>query len=248
MGLPSTTLTRVSAILSLLALALVSVSDIVFTGFWDRNAMATSVIADIAVLIVGVAVVNEFLAARARREWRLLSDYGLIELGEAARHTWVMLAQQIGAGQRESLTLNELRKRVRSPQAEDTIRELALAVATDDVRRRSLHDLVAELAENARARLGRWAPVLVGTPFPETVTRFVRLQARLTRLQTVLWEDSLNWRPSYEGSGDTDWIAERIANVIQLGSRLDLELMGVVKHPDRWGLGTRARGEAPANG
>ena len=59
----------------------VSVSDIVFTGFWDRNAMATSVIADIAVLIVGVAVVNEFLAARARREWRLLSDYGLVELG-----------------------------------------------------------------------------------------------------------------------------------------------------------------------
>ena len=210
--------------------------------------MATSVIADIAVLIVGVAVVNEFLAARARREWRLLSDYGLVELGEAARHTWVMLAQQIGAGQRESLTLNELRKRVRSPQAENTIRDLALAMATDDARRRSLHDLVAELADHARSRLGRWAPVLVGTRFPGTVTEFVRLQARLTRLQTVLWEDSLNWRPSYEGSGDADWIADRIANLIQLGSRLELELMGVVKHPDRWGFETRAPGEAPANG
>jgi hypothetical protein len=55
--------------------------------------MATSVIAEILVLIVGVAVVNEFLSARARREWRLVSDYGLVELGEAARHTWVMLAQ-----------------------------------------------------------------------------------------------------------------------------------------------------------
>jgi len=244
MGLPSTTLTRVSAILSLIALVLVSVSDVVFTGFWDRNAMATSVIADIAVLIVGVAVVNEFLAARARREWRLLSDYGLVELGEVARQTWVMLAQQIGAGQRESLTLNELRNRV---QPEDTIRKLALAVATDDVRRRSLHDLVAELAENAGARLGRWAPVLVGTPFPETITRFVRLQARLTRLQTVLWEDSLNWRPSYEGSGDADWIAERITDVIHLGSRLEVELMSVVKHPDRWGWGAGARGELRAS-
>jgi len=244
MGLPSTTLTRVSAILSLIALVLVSVSDVVFTGFWDRNAMATSVIADIAVLIVGVAVVNEFLAARARREWRLLSDYGLVELGEVARHTWVMLAQQIGAGQRESLTLDELRNRV---QPEDTIRKLALAVATDDARRRSLHDLVAELAENAGARLGRWAPVLVGTPFPETITRFVRLQARLTRLRTVLWEDSLNWRPSYEGSGDADWIAERITDVIHLGSRLEVELMSVVKHPDRWGWGAGARGELRAS-
>jgi hypothetical protein len=246
MGLPSTTLTRISAIVSLVALAVVSVSDFVLTGFWDRNAMATSVIADLLVLVVGVAVVNEFVAARSQREWRLLSDYGVVELGEVARHTWVMLAQHIGAGQRESLTLSELRELVRSPREEETIRELALTVATDDLRRRDLHELVAELAENARARLGRWAPVLVETPFPRAVTGFVRLQARLTRLQTVLWEDSLNWRPSYEGSGDADWIANRIVDVIELGSRLDLELLDVVKHPDRWGWGVRARGEDPA--
>lgn len=76
MRLPSTTLTRVSAALSLLALAAATLSDFLFTGSWDRNAMATSVVADVLVLVVGVAVVNEFLAARARREWRLLSDYG----------------------------------------------------------------------------------------------------------------------------------------------------------------------------
>ena len=64
--------------------------------------------------------------------------------------------------------------------------------------------------------------------------------------QRVLWEDSLNWRPRYEGSGDADWIADRIADVIQLGSRLDLELMDVVQHPDRWGWGTRV--EMPAKG
>ena len=100
MGLPSTNLTRASAIISIIALAIVSISDFVFTGFWDQNAMATSVLADLLVLVVGVAVVNEFLTARARREWRLLSDYGLVELGEIARHTWVMLAQNIGVGKR----------------------------------------------------------------------------------------------------------------------------------------------------
>jgi len=245
MGLPGTTLTRLSAIVSLVALVAITVSDFVLTGFWDRNAMATSVIADLLVLVVGVAVVNEFLSARARREWRLLSDYGLVELGEVARHTWVMLAQHIGVGRRESLTLDELRDLVRSRDGADTVRELALTVAKDDSRRPSLHELVADLSENARARLGRWAPVLVETPFPRAVTRFVRLQVRLTRLQTVLWEDSLNWRPSYEGSGDADWIADRIANVIDLGSRLDLELLGMVAHPDRWGWGAHTgRGEA----
>jgi hypothetical protein len=246
MGLPSTTLTRVGAAVSLATLIAVSVSDFVLTGFWDHNAMATSVIADILVLIVGVAVVNELLAARARREWRLLSDYGLVELGEAARHTWVMLAQHIGVGKRESLTLDELRDLVRTRGEEPAVREMALTVARDPSRRHSLHDLVTDLAENARSRLGRWAPVLVETPFPRAVTRFVRLQARLTRLQTVLWEDSLNWRPSYEGSGDNEWIADHIADVIDLGSRLDLELLEVVAHPDRWGWGTQTGRQEPA--
>lgn len=235
MGLPSTTLTRVGAALSLLALLATSVSDFVLTGFWDRNAMVTSVVADILVLVVGVAVVNEFLSARARREWRLLSDYGLVELGETARHIWVNLADHLGVGTRQSLTLQEMRELVRSPHGEATTRELALTIANDATRRRSLHELVARLAEGARARLGRWAPVLVEAPYPRAVTRFVRLQARLTRLQTVLWEDSLNWRPSYEGSGDAAWIADQLADVIKLGSRLDLELLSAVEHPDRWG-------------
>jgi hypothetical protein len=246
MGLPSTNLTRASAVVSIIALAVVSVSDFVFTGFWDQNAMATSVLADLLVLVVGVAVVNEFLTARARRDWRLLSDYGLVELGEIARHTWVMLAQNIGVGKRESLTLNELRDLVRSSKGEETVRELALAAAMDDARRLSLHELVSELADDARARLGRWAPILLETKLPKVITRFVRLQVRLTRLQTVLWEDAQNWRPSYEGSGDNEWIADRVANLILLGSSLDVELLETVEHPDRWGWGPHSRGPEAA--
>lgn len=247
MGARGTTLTRLGAAVSLMALAVVAVSDFLLTNFWDRNAMVTSVVADVLVLVVGVAVVNEFVAARERRQWRLLADYGLVELGEIARHTWVMLAQQIGVGRREALTLSELRELVRSRQGDEALRDLALRVASDEKQRKSLHDLVADLADNARARLGRWAPVLVDSPFPGQVTRFVHLQARLTRLQTVLYEDSLGWRPSYEGSGDADWIADRVTNVIELGSHLDIELLGVVEHPDRWGWGDNAQGGSPPN-
>jgi hypothetical protein len=234
-GVPRTSLTRVSALLSLVALGAVALSDFLLTGFWDRNAMVTSVVADILVLIVGVAVVNELLSARSRRQWRLLSDYGLVELGEASRHIWVTLAQHVGVGKRESLTLDEMRSLVHSDEGEESTRKLALTMVGDEPQRRSLHSVVAELADEARARLGRWAPVLVETPDPHAVTRFVRLQARLTRLETVLREDALHWRPSYEGSGDTEWIATRVANVIELGSRLDVELLSAVEHPDRWG-------------
>jgi hypothetical protein len=241
MGPQGITLTRLGAALSLIALAAVALSDFLLTGFWDRNAMVTSVVADVLVLIVGVAVVNEFLAARARRQWRLLADYGLVELGETARHIWGTLAQQIGVGRRESLTLGELRDVVRSHEGRGTVRDLASAAAGDAQRRRELHGVVAELADEARERLGRWAPVLVETPYPRAITGFVHLQVRLTRLETVLWEDSRNWRPSYEGSGDSNWIAGRIENLIELGSRLDLELLEAVEHPDRWGWGPHVR-------
>ena len=56
--------TRLAGGLSLIALILVTYSDLTLTRFWDRNAMATSMLADILVLLVGVAVVNEYLAAR----------------------------------------------------------------------------------------------------------------------------------------------------------------------------------------
>src|SRR5829696_3923002 len=74
MGFLRTSTTRIAGALSLLALAAVTVSDFLLTDFWDRNAMATSVVADVFVLMVGVAVVNEFLAARSRRRWQLVAD------------------------------------------------------------------------------------------------------------------------------------------------------------------------------
>jgi hypothetical protein len=169
---PSVTLTRTSAALSIVALIAVALSDFLLTGFWDRNAMVTSVVADVLVLIVGVAVVNEFLAARTRREWRLLSDYGLVELCETARHIWGTLAQHLGVGKRESMTLGELRERVRSHEGQETVRRLAREAASDESRRRELYEVVTKLADEARARLGRWAPVLVETPHPRSVTTF----------------------------------------------------------------------------
>jgi len=84
--LTSTISTRVGAALSLIALAVITVSDFLVTDFWDRNAMVTSVVSDILVLIVGVAVVNEFLAARSLRNWRLVANYSLTELSSSCRH------------------------------------------------------------------------------------------------------------------------------------------------------------------
>jgi len=56
-----------------------SITDVAVTMFWDRNAMLTSVLADVLVLVVGVAVVNEWLDIRSAERWRTVAYYALVE-------------------------------------------------------------------------------------------------------------------------------------------------------------------------
>src|SRR3954454_18289093 len=92
--------TRLAGLLSLVALLLVTYSDLTLTRLWDRNAMATSMLADILVLLVGVAVVNEYLSARSFRSWQLLADYALVELAQTAAIVWIRIAEAVGIGDR----------------------------------------------------------------------------------------------------------------------------------------------------
>src|SRR5262249_23761458 len=74
---------------ALLAIIAVSITDVAVTRFWDNNAMLTGVLADVLVLLVGVAVVNEWLDIRAAERWRTVAYYALVELMYSLRTAWV---------------------------------------------------------------------------------------------------------------------------------------------------------------
>ena len=224
MELTSTTATRLAAALSLIALAFISVSDFLLTNFWDQNAMVTSVVADVLVLIVGVAAVNEFLAARSRRRWRRVADYSLTELSSSCRHVWVELAQAIGVGRREELSREELRALVQSPTDEGrSLETLARRVSDDPAGPGRLKPVVEQVIRTTRAVLTSWAPVLVETPYSAALSRYVELQMMLARIDVVLFEEVEGKRASYEGTGDPEWLASHLVSLIRLGSDLDLE-------------------------
>jgi hypothetical protein len=225
MSITGTTSTRVAAALSLVALLCLTVSDFVFTGFWDKNAMATSVLADILVLIVGVAVVNEFLAARSRRRWRLVADYSLVELSSECRRVWVQLAETIGLGRREELSREDLRALLESPADDErSLERCAHSFARDPDCRRELERVVGELVGTTREALTSWAPVLIETPYSGALSRYVELQGLLGTLDVALWEEAEGKLPSYEGARDPEWIGARLVSLVQLGSELELEL------------------------
>ena len=240
LSITGTTSTRIAAALSLVALLCLTISDFVLTGFWDKNAMATSVLADILVLIVGVAVVNEFLAARSRRRWRLVADYSLVELASECRRVWVRLAETIDLGRRTDLSREDFRALLMGA-AEDAERleQRAHDFARDPDARRELQRVVGELVAAARDVLTSWAPVLIETPYSGALSRYVELQGLLGMLDVALWAEARGDVPSYVGAGDPEWIGSRLATLIQLGSEIELELNAVssmeIRAPTRVG-------------
>ena len=219
MSFASISTTRIAAIVSIIALITASISDFLFTEWWAENAMATSIVADILVLIVGVAVVNEFVTARSRRQWQLVADYALVELASTCRHVWLRLAEQVGIGSRNESTRDEMRKLLDSQR----LHECAASAVRDPAARDALRTEISVLVESSRDALTSWAPLLVETPHVTSLSRYVELQALLSRLDLALWEEATGKRPTFTGTGDPDWIAERVCDAIRLGSELEVD-------------------------
>jgi hypothetical protein len=220
MGWVSISSTRLAGGLSVLALILISISDFTWTEFWDTNAMATSIVADVLVLVVGVAVVNEFIAARSRNRWRLVAEYGLVELARSARRVWIGLAELLGVGSRAEVTRDELRDTVRDHSASGELHRLAEEVVASPERRGELRDLVSDLVFDARAALTSWAAVLVESANSQPLARFAEMQALLARLDLVLSLQAEGKRPSAGETTDPEWIARRVVTILEVGSEL----------------------------
>jgi hypothetical protein len=212
---------RVLGGVALLLLLGASVTDVALTHFWDHNAMVTGIIADVLVLLVGVAVVNEWLDIRASERWRTVAYYALIELVYASRNTWVRLCNQLDIHDGQNATILELRDRVLGAGGFEMLEERSAQALADPVARRRLFELVVELSDDTRSALTNWAPVMITTaPSADAINRFTRLHGRLMRLRFVLQEDIEGHRIPNIEVGDNVWAARRIAMIVRIGADL----------------------------
>src|SRR4051794_41980209 len=120
--------------------------------------MLTGVIADVLVLLVGVAVVNEWLDIRATERWRTVARYALVELVYASRSTWVRLCHALDLHEGRAATVQELAERVQAPGGADMLQDHAAQLLADPVRRGPPRALVARLRNQNPGAGARWAP------------------------------------------------------------------------------------------
>jgi hypothetical protein len=230
---------QVAAAAGLALIVAAGASDFLLGSFWERHGMLTSLVANLIVVGVTVAVVNQVVEGRDRRRWNLLAQTVLFALIQSARATWT--------GMLEVLQLAH----VQSGSAQSLIdaREIALdasrvgaaidALLRDEQRRAQLQTMSVALSEHASEVIAKWAPVMVSArPYAEVLDRHAELAARLAWLGNVL---AYNEPPEGQSRrertlarssvaseyadelGTDEWLHDQILAVVTLATELDYE-------------------------
>jgi len=227
--------TRVIAALAVLLLAAAIVSDRVDRGFWAHNPLLTNLGSSLVVVALSVAVFNEALERRRRRDWSVLAQYVLFELVGTSRLIWTTLMEILGlmyAGEETEAALS-----VGARTLHDTrlVTEAMRELLADPERRQRLHGLVARLMRRSDELLGRWAGVLLNSAaYAKVIDRHVELYSRLASVGRLLEhfeptdDDPKRRRVSrsspiveLHGNLDDDWLSDNLVTIAQLAETLD---------------------------
>jgi len=177
----------IAAVLGIAVIGLAAASDFLIGSFWSRHAMLTSLVASLIVLAVTVAVLNEWLDRRDRRRWRVLAQYVLFQLVQAARVTWTSLLELLEQKPLASPTPDDLVAAAHRVLDTAAISDATRELLADPERRQLLAKVVAQLAEHSRGVIVSWASVMVGSgPYTDVFDRHVELQERLDWLGELL--------------------------------------------------------------
>jgi len=221
------------AVLAIAAVAGGVVSDFTSGSFWEHHALLSGLAASVIVVILSVAVINEFLERRRRQRWSVLAQYVMFELIRSARMIWSGILEVAGllpvqSGQ-ESLDAGMQIVR-------DTPRMTAALqqVVEDEDRSARLHTEIAFFAEHADEVLGRWAAVMLNVEvYAEIIDRHVELAGDIAWIAGLLDNsdppDDLRRQRRARSSPATQienelggqWLADRMVVIAQLAEALD---------------------------
>ncbi len=227
--------TRIIGGLSVLVLSGAVAWDLANDGFWFRHSLLTSLVANLIVVGMTAAVLNEVLQRRQRQRWSVLAQYALFDLLRTARLVWTSLLELTGLVPDEDLEDGGL-----AAGSEAVLDTPRLAAAMDEIlasadHREQLHRLIARLLAHGQEVLGRWADVMVNSgTYAEIVDRHVELYSRLSWWGSVLdesepLEEHLNrprlsrLSPATQTSGpvEDEWLRDNFVAIAQLAESLD---------------------------
>jgi hypothetical protein len=218
--------------------ALAVVSDLVIRRFWIAHPMLTSLVANLVVVAISIAVINEVIEARNRRRWSLLAQSVLFALVQSARWTWTTMLEVLELGVVQSGALESLLEGANIALDYGRVSAAATELLADSERRQRLQRTMEHLNRHASEVIAARAGVMVGAaPYAHLLDRHVELQARLEWVSSVLahreptpdrsWSSQALTLSSVAteaaDSVDENWLHDMIVAITVLATRLDYE-------------------------
>jgi hypothetical protein len=218
-------------------------SDFYASQFWLGHPVTTAILASLTVVLVSVTVIEVVLNRRSERRWRLLAQYALLELAEAARGAWGVLLGVISEGNTgsddpadPSLVLEVLD----SPERAPVLKRKIEAILADPHNRDQLRKSLELALDTSRELISRWGAVLTGSSsFSELFDRHVEMIGRTHGLWYFLayGERRGSRFRSPGGSHRDDWFVDNLLSMTRIAIRLEEETWAIalrVVPPDWW--------------
>ena len=170
-----------------LALILAAVASDLTGGFWERHALIASIVSNVLVVAVTLAVFNELLERRDRRRWELVAQFVLFAFVQAARATWTGMMEVLELGEVQSGSLEPLLDAAGVARDLPSVSQATRELLLEPQRRMRVQRLCGALSEHASDLIAKWAPVMVNArPYASVLNRHVELAGRLDWLHSAL--------------------------------------------------------------
>ena len=232
----------IAAPIAIALLILLISSDFYASQFWLGHPAITATLAALSVVLVSATVIEVILNRRSERRWRLLAQYALMELAEAARGAWVVL---LGVVEPESDDSDETADPSRvtrvldSPDQAPAFRHKIEAILTDPHRRDDLRKSLEHALDVSRELISRWGAVLTGSSsFSELFDRHVEMIGRIHGLWYFLTYGTRRGSRfrSPGGSHSDDWFIDNLLSMTRIAIRLEDETWALALHvvPPGW--------------
>jgi hypothetical protein len=229
------------------SIAVLVSSDFYASQFWVGHPVTTAILTSLAVVLVSVTVIEVVLNRRSERRWRLLAQYALMELAEAARGAWGVLLVVIyerNSGSDDIADPSRVVEVLDSPAQAPAMKRKIDAILTDPLRRDELLESLEQTLATSRELISRWGPVLTGsTSFSELFDRHVEMIGRIHGLWYFLAygrRRGSRFR-SPGGSHRDDWFVDNLLSMTRIAIRLEDETWAIalrVVPPDWWDMRT----------
>jgi hypothetical protein len=222
-------------------------SDFYSGRFWTNHPVTTAILGSLVAVLVSVTVIEVVLNRRSERRWRLLAQYALLELAEAAHAAWGVLISVVhdqDSGNHEMAEPSRITQILDSPELAPALKRNIEALLADADKRHQLRTSLEHALDTSRGLLSRWGVVLTGSSsYSELFDSHVEMIGRIHGLWYFLAYGTRRGSQfrSPGGSHSDDWFVDNLLSMTRLAIRLEGQTWAValeVVPPDWWDLRT----------